>query len=506
MATSEYIPEKGARSGHNPPVSPVRLGKSGDQFSASVLAPLPMVFNDVVAILLAFGAALVLRTIFLDKVIRYSGIRHGLGGAPLGLLYLAWFVLVYVLVARRYGLYGHILKSAGGAHELRMTAQACLNAGMLLCGAVYMTHDLAISRALVVLLTLSAMVSLCARRAVWRLRRYRQYERGLSTRHVVILGTNHLSYALGRQIKNESRLGYTLRGHILPPGCTPPAESLGFHVLGGLDELRKIARKYFIDEVIITEACPMDKVIRLLKEARELGIDVRSISGYYNDLAMNAGIEYMGAFPLVSLHRNAARTISLALKRAGDFVLSLLALIAASPVMLAIAIAIRLESPGPVFYISERIGKRGRVFPCFKFRTMVANADELKKSLDSLNERDGVLFKLKNDPRVTRLGRFLRKYSLDELPQFFNVMRGEMSLVGPRPPIASEVEKYKLEHLRRLEVLPGLTGLWQIEARQDASFEKYIALDTAYVENWSFWLDLKILFRTAEVVVRGTGT
>jgi exopolysaccharide biosynthesis polyprenyl glycosylphosphotransferase len=506
MATSEYIPEKGARSEHVAPVSPVRLGKSGNQFSASVLAPLPMVFNDVIAILLAFGAALVLRAIFLDKVMRFSGVRHSLGGPPLGLLYLAWFVLVYVVVARRYGLYGPILKSAGGAHEIRMTAQACLNAGMLLCGAVYMTHNLAISRALVVLLTLSAMVSLCARRAVWRLRRYRQYERGLSTRHVVILGTNHLSYALGRQIKNESRLGYTLRGHILAPGCTPPAESLGFHVLGGLDELRKIARKYFIDEVIITDSCPMDKVIRLLKEARELGIDVRSISGYYNDLAMNAGIEYMGAFPLVSLHRNAARTISMALKRAGDFVLSLLALIAASPVMLAIAIAIRLESPGPVFYISERIGKRGRVFSCFKFRTMVANADELKKNLDSLNERDGVLFKLKNDPRVTRLGRFLRKYSLDELPQFFNVIRGEMSLVGPRPPIASEVEKYKLEHLRRLEVLPGLTGLWQIEARQDASFEKYIALDTAYVENWSFWLDMKILFRTAEVVVRGTGT
>jgi lipopolysaccharide/colanic/teichoic acid biosynthesis glycosyltransferase len=136
---------------------------------------------------------------------------------------------------------------------------------------------------------------------------------------------------------------------------------------------------------------------------------------------------------------------------------------------------------------------------------MVANADQLRTTLDPLNERDGVLFKVKNDPRVTRLGRFLRKYSLDELPQFFNVLRGEMSLVGPRPPIATEVEKYQLEHLRRLEVLPGLTGLWQVQARQDSSFEKYIALDTAYVENWSFWLDLKILCLTAEVVLRGTG-
>jgi lipopolysaccharide/colanic/teichoic acid biosynthesis glycosyltransferase len=170
-----------------------------------------------------------------------------------------------------------------------------------------------------------------------------------------------------------------------------------------------------------------------------------------------------------------------------------------------IAIAIYLESKGPIFYISERIGRRGHVFRCFKFRTMVTNADQLKDHLGSLNERDGVLFKVRNDPRITRVGRFLRKYSLDELPQFFNILRGEMSLVGPRPPIASEVEKYKLEHLRRLEVLPGLTGLWQVHARQDSSFEKYIALDTAYVENWSFWLDIKILLRTTEVVLRGTG-
>jgi exopolysaccharide biosynthesis polyprenyl glycosylphosphotransferase len=506
MATSEYISSNGAPSENlPPPVSPVRLEKTRDQFSASVMAPLPMVFNDVVTILLAFVAALVLRAIFIDKVIRFSGIRHSFSTTPLGVLYLGWFVLVYVLVARRYGLYGQIIKSAGGAHEIRMTAQACLNAGMLLCGAVYMTHDIAISRTLVLLFTLSAMGFLCTHRAIWRLRRYSQYERGLSTRHVLILGTNHLSRALGGQIRNESRLGYTLRGYILAPGA-PPGEGSGMHVLGSLEDMRKIARKYFIDEIVITEPCPMDKVIRLLKEARELGIDVRSISGYYNDLSTNAGIEYLGTFPLVSLHRNAPRTLSLAMKRAGDFALSLLALIAASPMMLAIAIAIRIESKGPVFYLSERIGKRGRVFTCFKFRTMVMNADQMRENLDSLNERDAVLFKVRNDPRITRLGRFLRKYSLDELPQFYNVLRGEMSLVGPRPPIASEVEKYELEHLRRLEVMPGLTGLWQIQARQDSSFEKYIALDTAYVENWSFWLDMKILVRTAEVVVRGTGT
>ena len=123
-----------------------------------------------------------------------------------------------------------------------------------------------------------------------------------------------------------------------------------------------------------------------------------------------------------------------------------------------------------------------------------------------MNERDGVLFKVRNDPRITRLGRFLRKYSLDELPQFFNVLKGEMSIVGPRPPLASEVKKYKLSHLRRLDVTPGITGLWQVEARQDPSFDSYISLDMAYIENWSFLLDLKILMRTFGVVIRGTGT
>jgi len=505
MATSEYISGKEISRGTHA-TSSAQLAKSRRLFNASVLSHLPMVFNDAVTIVFALGAALVLRAIFIDKAARFSNIPHHLGVAPLNVLYFGWFVLVYVLVARRYGLYGHLLKGTSFGHELRMTAQACLNAGMLLCGGVYMMHNLSISRTLVILLTLSAMVALCIRRSAWRIRRYHMYERGLSTRHVVILGTNHLARSLSRQIINDSRLGYTLRGYIsFTPESKPPAETPGIEFLGGLDDLQRIARKHFVDEIIVTESYPTDEIIRLLKTAREAGLDVRSLSGYYNDLALNAGVEYLGAFPLVSLHRNASRSVSVAFKRAGDFAFSLLALIAVAPVMLIIAAAICLESKGPVFYISERIGRRGHVFPCFKFRTMVVNADQMKNRLDCMNERDDVLFKVKNDPRVTRVGRILRKYSLDELPQFFNVLRGEMSLVGPRPPIASEVEKYKLEHFRRLEVLPGITGLWQVQARQDASFEKYIALDTAYVENWSFWLDLKIILRTGNAVLRGTG-
>jgi len=198
--------------------------------------------------------------------------------------------------------------------------------------------------------------------------------------------------------------------------------------------------------------------------------------------------------------------LGLLFKRVTDILFSSLALLVLSPVLLAIAIAVKLDSRGPIFYSSERIGKKGRVFKCIKFRTMVRDAEKRRADVMHMNERDGVLFKITNDPRITKLGHFLRKYSLDELPQFFNVLRGDMSIVGPRPPIASEVKEYKLSHLRRLDVTPGITGLWQVQARQDPSFDNYISLDVSYIENWSVWLDIKIIARTIGVVLAGTGS
>jgi len=247
-------------------------------------------------------------------------------------------------------------------------------------------------------------------------------------------------------------------------------------------------------------------VIEVIEIARRLDIEVLVMPGFYEELTPEAPIEYLGNLPVVALHRRNGKVIGNLMKRIADFGLSLFLVAALLPMLLIIALLIKLDSPGPVFYISHRIGKKGRVFPCYKFRTMVVNAEELIHTLASLNERDGILFKITKDPRATNIGRILRKFSLDELPQLFNVLGGDMSLVGPRPPLAREVGQYELEHFRRLEVLPGITGLWQVRARQDPSFTRYVALDLAYVENWSFWLDLKILVKTAEVVLRGTGS
>ncbi len=195
------------------------------------------------------------------------------------------------------------------------------------------------------------------------------------------------------------------------------------------------------------------------------------------------------------------------LKRCFDLCCSIILLLLLSPIYLLIAILIKFDSPGPIFFRQERIGLHGRKFKIWKFRTMVVDAEKLQASLEAKNEiKDGILFKIKDDPRVTPVGKFLRRYSLDELPQLFNVFLGEMSLVGPRPLPCRDVEKFTSRHFIRQEVLPGITGLWQVSGRSNIdNFEDAFKLDIAYIENWSFWLDLKILLKTVKVVLQKTG-
>jgi exopolysaccharide biosynthesis polyprenyl glycosylphosphotransferase len=193
------------------------------------------------------------------------------------------------------------------------------------------------------------------------------------------------------------------------------------------------------------------------------------------------------------------------LKRASDLLLGTIAIVGLAPVMLAIAILIKLDSPGPVFYAQERVGKDGKRFRMLKFRSMRQDADRLMAELRAKNEVTGALFKMKNDPRVTRVGRFLRRSSLDELPQVFNVLRGEMSLVGPRPSLPSEVATYEDWQLGRLRAIPGMTGLWQVSGRSDVPFHDMVRLDLHYIRNWSVWLDLEIILRTVPAVIGNRG-
>jgi exopolysaccharide biosynthesis polyprenyl glycosylphosphotransferase len=333
----------------------------------------------------------------------------------------------------------------------------------------------------------------------------------VGTRNVFIVGTGPEAVALRFYLESIRHLGYRFKGFIeapaagLSPGSGSRFAANPSDVVGTLDSLFQHVRTQFVDEIFFTTPCERSVVQEALAEARTYGVDLRIVPEMYDGLTWNSSIEYIGQFPTIPLHRGQVPEVALVFKRAMDYVFSIFVLTVLSPVLLAIAIAIKLDSPGPVFYFSERIGKKGRVFRCIKFRTMVHGADKQRASMMHLNERDGVLFKISDDPRITRLGRFLRKFSLDELPQFFNVVRGDMSVVGPRPPIGSEVREYKLSHLRRLDVTPGITGLWQVQARQDPSFDSYISLDVTYIENWSIWLDIQIILRTIVVVFTGTG-
>lgn len=196
----------------------------------------------------------------------------------------------------------------------------------------------------------------------------------------------------------------------------------------------------------------------------------------------------------------------LLIKRLIDLLLASLMLVFTFPLMLLVALLIKLDSPGGIIYRSTRVGKSGGLFECLKFRTMLDDAEKRKRDIEHLNERDGVLFKVSDDPRVTRVGRFLRRSSIDELPQLWNVLRGEMSLVGPRPPLPEECANYTSTQLRRLSVIPGITGLWQVTARQDPSFEAYVKYDLEYIADWSIGLDLKILLMTIPAILKCTGS
>lgn len=188
-----------------------------------------------------------------------------------------------------------------------------------------------------------------------------------------------------------------------------------------------------------------------------------------------------------------------------DVVAALLILLLAWPILLVTAIAIKLDSPGPVIFRQTRVGKWGKPFTCYKFRSMYVDAEERKKELLALSEADGPVFKMRHDPRITRVGRIIRKLSLDELPQLFNVFKGDMSLVGPRPPIPSEVEEYTFDQHRRLDAVPGLTGLQQVSGRSDLDFERWVAFDVEYIEKQAFWYDIKILIKTVPAVLLGKG-
>lgn len=291
-------------------------------------------------------------------------------------------------------------------------------------------------------------------------------------------------------------------------------------IVGSFNDLPEIIRELEIQEVIITDGeIPSEKLFdSMMQLGRERKVEFRLAPSLFNFLPQKTSVEQIGVLPMVRLFREPLSDAERFIKRVSDIVISAFAIILLSPIWLIISILIKLDSSGEIFFKQERVGMDGRKFLCYKFRSMRSDADEeihresyrknIEGKTDEANTGDDekpVFGKVKDDPRVTKIGKFLRRSSLDETPQLLNVLRGEMSVIGPRPPIPYEVEEYELWHRKRLDMKPGITGLWQVSGRNRLTFEEMVRIDLYYIENWSLWLDLKIILLTLPAILRGDG-
>ncbi|SFE40982.1 sugar transferase [Sunxiuqinia elliptica] len=333
--------------------------------------------------------------------------------------------------------------------------------------------------------------------------------RGYSIRQILVIADKGSEDYIERIIHTKD-WGYNIRG--IMTGCDSLKSNYQsrFKVIPERKNLKEVLDRETIDEVIYCKTdYNQDEITRFILECAEVGISFHHYTGMISKVhghkIKRSSFSLLNQLPFVTYMTTPDNYAGLKLKSAFDFFFSLFVVILISPVFLLIAIAIKLDDGGPIFFRQERVGLNGRRFSCFKFRTMVANAEALKASLMGQNEQDGPVFKISMDPRVTRVGRFLRKTSLDELPQFFNVLRGEMSVVGPRPPIPAEVEKYKRWQIRRLSMKPGITCIWQVSGRNDIPFEEWMKLDMQYIDNWSLFQDAVLILRTVKVMLVGTG-
>jgi exopolysaccharide biosynthesis polyprenyl glycosylphosphotransferase len=403
-----------------------------------------------------------------------------------------------------YGLY-EPRQVLGPVNEFKQVFHGVV-AGVVLMFLSDSAFNLQLSRGWAFLALLSGFVIVGGERLVLRKALHFMRRRGGDLTRTIVLGTNHEALTMARTLEREKWLGYQILGFVDDDGPTGDEFVDQARVIGKTSEIRELIEERHVGLVLVAAtAFEAGRLNRLFWELQSMDVDLQITSGTLDLMASRMIIQSVAGVPLLYVRRTGMDRTQRTLKRAIDVLGSFFGLILLSPLLLFIGLWIKKDSDGEAFFKQVRVGREGRLFTVWKFRTMVKDAEQKRAELEHLSEGPGLLFKLKEDPRITKVGSFLRRYSLDELPQLWNVLRGDMSLVGPRPALPAEVEQYDEWVRNRLQVKPGLTGLWQVSGRTDTTFSDYVRYDLFYIQNWSLSLDLWVLWRTLRAVLTAEG-
>lgn len=413
---------------------------------------------------------------------------------------LIFILIVWLAIFHLFNLY--LQRRSAPLDEVASIFGAVTIGALVLLGFLFLYRRLWFSRQVLIYAWATAFLMLSFSRMLVDGFQSYLYSKGIRVKKTLIIGAGGIGQALALRIKENPSFGYRMAGFLDDDPDKIDKEFHGVRVKAKVSEIKEIIKETGAKEVIIaTSKLPHQKTLDIITECERLQVEFKIVPGILEIMASRVDTDEIGGIPMVTISEIRLKGFNAMLKRTVDFFASGLLLVILSPLFLLIALLIKIESPGPVFFMQERVGQDEKRFKMFKFRSMIEDAEKLLSGIEHLSEVEGHIFKMKKDPRVTTVGRVLRKFSLDELPQLINVFRAEMSLVGPRPPLPSEVVKYNSWHLKRLRTAPGITGLWQVSGRSQLPFEDMVRLDIYYIENWSLWMDIKILLRTIPTVL-----
>jgi exopolysaccharide biosynthesis polyprenyl glycosylphosphotransferase len=387
-------------------------------------------------------------------------------------------------------------------------AKSIFQGTFVLSTAIYLLHAATpVSRLLLLLYSLTSFTGLLGGRLLVYATLSRVRQRGWNYNAILVLGTGRAAQDLVRGLRRNAHWGIRVFGYLSHDTVEKGRLIEGAEVLGALEQFEEVLAGNAIDEVAIAlPAISADALAELIAICEREGVKARVITDLYRSASSRLVVEELDGLPIVTFAVGPGVGWQMVCKEVIDRVGALVLLLLALPLLLVVAVAVKLDSSGPVLFVQERVGLRKRRFRLYKFRTMVEDAEARRALLEPLNEFPGPVFKMRHDPRVTRVGRWLRRFSIDELPQLWNVLIGEMSFIGPRPPLSAEVAQYENWQRRRLSMKPGISGLWQVVGRgRKLDFSDWVKLDLEYIDNWSLALDLRILLWTVPAVIFGKG-